>query len=348
MVNGFSEEKNIGERFGETALKEQGNCIMISSDRSSTALRLIGEGCYISYKRALQEKEFLNDCDQAEILPATVTPDGYTCTLRGRATLKETVFGDDVPGLRMLRGIASCLRKLLACAKEHGVDAREFVYDYNAVIVRNVESDYKFLYMPGLKNVQERTTVNDLVKIIFLNIDVESVPASDYELLRDDVRRIRSEENPEETAEDLERLIERIEGLTTDVTLKDKLLGFFKSKGLKPSECEKPKQLVLHVRGIGDVEPLEMERSVAGDKKTCLRIGRDGDWADIRVPSLFASRRHARLVITGDGRMLLEDFSLNGIAVDGEEVKGECEKGIKDREVMIKITENCGIVLSAA
>jgi len=346
LVNGFAEENNSPDGFEED-LGGNGS-VMISNDRSVTTVRLIGNDCYLSYKRALQERDFLNACDQAEFLPATVTSDGYSCTLRGRVTLKEIVFGDDVPGLRPIRAIVSCLTELIKCAKEYGVDAREFVYDYSAVIVRNIDSDYKFLYMPGLKKVAERTTVNDLVKILFLNTDTDSIPASDYERLRDDVRRIRPEENPDEVIEDLERLIERIDSLTTDVTLKDKLFGFFRQKNARSPEQEKEQLFSCSIRGVGDIEPLQMERQIAKERRIYLRIGRDGDWADILVPSLFASRRHATLVISGDGRIELENFSMNGLAVDGEEVKDVYERDIRGQEVTVKITENCGIVLSAA
>lgn len=344
MVTGKYDENGASREDGA---QQNGAQIMISNDRSSVSIRLTGEGCYACYKKAAQNREFVNACEQAELFPATVTSDGYSCSIRGRVTLKEIVCGDDVLTFRTLRGVAACLQNLITCADDYGVDARDFVYDYNAVMVRHIDSDYKFPYMPGSRFAGDRTTVNDLIKIVFLNIDSESVPEADYELIRDDVRRIRSEENAVEVVEDLERLIARIDGLTPESTFRDKLFSFFR---LKPARQDEPERepLVFNVKGLGEIEDVNFERRVAKDRSICLKIGRDGEWADICVPSLFASRRHAELVISGDGKMSLENCSLNGIYVDGEETDGCIEKPIKGLEVRIQITDNCGIVLSAA
>ena len=61
----------------------------VSYDRTSAVLRLYGKDCYEEYKQAVKEGDLSGFSDRIEILPATVTPDGYMCSARGKATLKE-------------------------------------------------------------------------------------------------------------------------------------------------------------------------------------------------------------------------------------------------------------------
>lgn len=322
--------------------------VMISSDRYSVSVRLVSKDSYAEYKRAAADRTFIGSCDQAELFPATVTPDGYVCSIRGRATLKEIVSGTDVLGIRALKALAVCLRKLIASAAEHGIDPGDFVYDYNAVMVRNIEADYKFVYMPGLKNVKERTTAGELIRILFLNIDTGDATASDCEKLGDRVRNISPDENSVKMLDSLDLLIETAGEMNSDTTFGEKLLGLLKHRYVKAEAGEKAGTLTVSVKGYGGLGDVDLERRVRSGGSLPLKIGRDGEWADIQVPDLFASRKHAEIEINGEGKLSVTDLSMNGLCVDGEKTGPFSDLNVKEKEVRIDITENCGIAVKGS
>ena len=341
-----SEVENGSETENEALSEENKACLFISNDRSSVSVRLSGSECYADYKRAAANRDFINACDQAELIPATVTSDGYVCSVRGRVTLKEIVCGEEPLTIRSVWALSNCFKKLLSCAGEYGIDARDFVFDYNAVPVRKIESEYKFIYMPGLRRGRDRTTAGDLIRILFLNVDTENIDATQYEILKESVRKIRCEENLEGFIEDIDDLMKKIEELSEEESIKDKIFNFLKTKTAKNDE--RPEQFVCCLKGEGLIEDLEMERHVDRRKSISLKIGRDGEWADICVPDLFASRKHAELTVSGSGMVTVENYSMNGISVDGENSGTFFERDLNGTQVRIRITDNCGLVLSCA
>ena len=343
-AEGADQDFGQHEASGGRDAGADGASVLISSDRTSVSVRLIGGDCYSDYRKAASDRGFVNACDQAELFPATVTSDGYVCTVRGRATLKEIVCGEDVLTVKAVRGLALCVRKLVSCAKDFGVDPRDFVFDYNAVAVRNLEGDYKFIYLPGLRKVKDRTCAGDLIRILFLNVSTDDIGSAEYEIIKERVKSIRSEEDPEGLINDLDRLTDAIGEGREETSFKDKVFGFLKLRQSKASgEEEAP--LVCRLKGEGVIEGVSIERRIEKDKNVSLKIGRDGDWADIYVPDLFASRKHAELVVSGTGVMSLEDYSMNGISVDGK--AGSFEgMNIRGTEVRIRITGQSGLLLS--
>ncbi len=328
--------------------EENNSRVYISNDRTLVTIRLTGENSYSEYKQAARNRIFANYCDRAELLPATVTPDGYVCRLRSRATLKEIVCGDEVLDVRGLSALASCLKELIVAAKEYGVDPRDFVYDYNGVEVRRIDADYRFVYMPGLRFAEGRTTVSELLKIYFLNTETEDLSQSDYEAIRNYVTMVRTEESPDDILEDLDRITGKIDELFTDTSFTQKLKSIIGFGKVRQNADEAPAPVIYVLKGLGGLEGLSLERCVRPSKRLEIRIGRDEEWADIPVPDMFASRRHAELTISGNGQMTVANLSLNGIVVDGEKTKDCISQTVKGTEVVINITDSCGIVLSAA
>ncbi|MBP5665173.1 MAG: FHA domain-containing protein [Clostridia bacterium] len=318
--------------------------IQISYDRSNVVLRLFLKDGFELYKQA--KKEFASGIpgDCLELPQGSVSPGGYTCVIRGKMSLKSLVCGEETVTLKNFDAFLNCVCLLLESGIRKEIEIRDVVFDYNAIFVRNPDSDYRFMYMPGLRYAGNRTSVAELVKVIFLNLNSDLLTATDYNTICALIKTFRQESEAEEIKETVERIRGQIESYLVSVPLRLKLKNVLKfpDKKVKAAPVQKEEKAVAVFSGTDALEGLYSEIEIYRNSPAVFRIGRDDDWSDAKVFDLFASRRHAEVTLDFDGKMRVTNYSVNGTVVNGERLSGEEELVLGDEEAKLYVTRSCG------
>ena len=318
--------------------------IQISYDRSNVVLRLYMKDSFELYKRA--KKEFASGVpgDCLEMAQGSVAPGGYTCVIHGKLSLKSLVCGEETVTLRNFDAFLNCVCLLLESGIRKEIDIKDVVFDYNAIFVRNPDTEYRFVYLPGLRYAGNRTSIAELVKVIFLNLDTDLLAATDYNTICALIKTLRQESEPEEIKETVERIRGQLESYLVSVPLRLKLKNVLKfpDKKVKAGPVAKEEKAVAVIAGVDSLEGLYSEVEIGRNSPAVFRIGRDDSWSDAKVLDLFASRRHAEVTLDFEGNMRVTNFSVNGTVVNGERLSGEEELVLGDEEVKLYVTRTCG------
>ncbi|MBO7503910.1 MAG: FHA domain-containing protein [Clostridia bacterium] len=340
--------KNDGRRAGE--IKENGPeaRLKISFDRGSVQVKLVSENGFSEYKDFVKRAKKLHG-ENLEIPPGTVATDGYSMSVRGKETLKELICGREYFDLRKFGALCGSLAGLAEFCLENRetVDVSNVIFDYNCVFVRDPNSAYQFVYMPGSGKAVNRANAAELVKVAFLNTDTSGLTIRQNEDLSQIIKGLHTEKDTGILIDELRHLGMLIADILGNEGLGRRLLraiglGERKRKESVKQESAEPAG-VLRIKGSGELQELSFEKTIPSGGNLVVRCGRDEDWGDVYISNLFVSRRHLKLTVDRDGMAEIEDLSTNGTRVNGEPLEEGAVFDTGGEGIVVNVTPDCGL-----
>lgn len=298
-------------------------------------------GCGLSVRTSLSDSKLKNEMNTAAeamsniYVPSEVTWEGdrYTFYISHRQSLKEYIYENGFEAKDFF-ALVRRLCVLFSEASQSGIIPHGFIFNYECIFVGASVNDLEFIYAPDADTYKDGMIVynkcSDMAAIASLHIEYSNSEQSKRaESAVSDILRVLSEWEsdlyddtcvfPEESImQILDRqgvlCIERIfrkasEFMRRILYAADFLRGVFAKE--------------VYIMKLNGSMLLDGIKYTARDELNKIRIGRDGDWADVSLGLIFVSRRHAELY-RQDNEWYIKDLrSTNGTFVDGTKLVPE-------------------------
>ncbi len=327
--------------------------LSISYDRNSVTVRLYSENVYEYYKECKKKHKLLYSEDYVEMPVGTVTPDGYYYSMRGRQSVKDYVAGEGTLTPEMFLKLLLRTADVADLASNVGVMLSDIVFDYNCVFVQNGGKDFLFIYMPGVSLSADNPSAGMLLGVVFINMDFETLPQDMYSRFRSSVDALAYITDPKLFAEsariladELQTYLEDNQGLAKRIIRRLSGSSSPKKKertGLASNEDQSI--LTAVVKAENGERMVVLKKIFNNDGQLRIRVGRDAEWADLKLDDIFVSRQHAELLIENGKEVHVKDFSLNGTYIGGEKTTENGVYGFSDGKMQIFVGENCEVEL---
>lgn len=348
-------------------LYEDGKKLNISHDRGGVRITV---STPLSPSEIKEMHSVVADVGANIYIPSEITQEAmaYSFYIRKRQTVKdffiqnECTISDFVSFVKAVNGI-------LKLADGLGINCYDFVFDYSCVFTGQTIDTAEFVYAPGADLDKEQNSIANMLIIASLHVSCDENTQEAHALKAATEIIVEWEKNGsssfplEEVLSvlDIEEKNENIFFTTWKPFLCFQfimLLVFifivsmvpFKENGvfiwlsfilltvcadyllIPGSKRQKPVFKVFvrrHFKGIR----LLKGRKYYLDKDT-IKVGRDGEWADIMVTNMFVSRRHAVLYLKDNVLYVKDLSSKNGTYLNGIRIKEDEEMVVESGSVI--------------
>ncbi len=324
------------------------NSVCVSFDRGTVTARIYSAEAFDKYKKCRNEKKKFYENELVEMPAATVTPDGYYCIVRNKRSLKERICGEESIDIYGFATFMRSLGGLIKLCIAFDVPCRDVLFDYNCVFTKDGGKNFSFLYLPGAKDTRNANGPYELVNIAFMNMDTEHVDKCFYTELKGIIESLADYRDVSVFADVCGEVVSQIE----DWEVKNnsfawKIKRHFLPKNKAKSKTDKNYVEVFEKSAEDDSKKLIYECEFEDGEPKIIKIGRDAEWADINIESIFVSRKHAEIDFSASGRMTVRNLSLNGISVDNEMIEVSKEIDLSDNGTSISLVNLCELVVFA-
>ena len=273
-------------------------------------------------------------------VPSDVSWDGrnYSFYISHRQSLKEYVSEYGISKEEFFVFVKS-IAELFDKAQKCGIDPHEFVFDYECVFVGESLASLEFIYAPDAQSYKDGFVAynkySDMVSIVSLYIEYNSLEKrAKNEKDISEILRILSEKEKRAVCEGVsfpkEEILPLIEKdkvqLRIGKYLKNKLQEAIDYFIIRDSVEKEERKMNLN----GELLLKGVKYTGKGDSNQTVNIGRDYNWADIKVDTVYVSRKHATIYKENEKWYIKDLNSKNGTFVNGTRIVSDRPFSLND------------------
>lgn len=273
-------------------------------------------------------------------VPSDVSWEGmnYSFYISHRQSLKDFISENSISKDDFLLFVKS-VSELFDKAEQCGIDAHEFVFDYECVFVGESLASLEFIYAPDAETYKDGFVAynrySDMASLVSLYIEYNSLEKrGNHENEVAEILRILSEREKRPVSAGVSFPKEEILPFVVKDSMQLRISNYLKNKLHEAMDYFVVKGNTI--KGATKMK-LNGEMLLKGVKYTSnensmqtVNIGRDYNWADIKVDTVYVSRKHAMIYKDNEKWYIRDLNSKNGTFVNGTRIASERPFSLND------------------
>ncbi len=340
--------------------------VQINHERSGCRITVSTNLPYAEIKSMLN---YVADGTSNVFVPSEITqePGGYTFYIRHRQSVKDYMCSKEAT-IKDFIMLVHIINDIFRISDQLGVSPYDFIFDYDCIYTGQTLDSAEFVYAPGGNNKKEFNSAADMLAVASLHINLED-NSNDEIRIKEVLNILAEWEKGNNMHFPYESIIcmlgiEEKKDKALVGTWKPFLyfqfssliatvflfaLIPFKENGifvwiawmlfyvsvdylLIPGDKNELKEHIIN-KFINKEVKLTGNGFLDGVKymvdKDSMHIGRDLDWADIKIPHILVSRIHAEIIKRDSGLYIKDLNSKNGTYINGKKI-------IPDKEIEVE------------